>query len=928
MKQFFYICLAGCLFLPLVVFSQSGTLDNTFGTGGKRIEQMGVASFDMSALVQQPDGKILMGGSAVFSAMGYDVVLARFLADGSPDLSFGNNGRVVVMNPASYDFLASMLLLPSGKILVACNSAFSETVLLRFNSNGTPDITFDGDGKLTVNGIYFSAHDMEVQPDGKIVLFGTGGNYPYQLVVFRYTETGVADTGFDGDGMVSVGLTGSSLLASSMALQPDGKMVLIGYNSQWGEQGEVQTNYLYRLTATGSIDNSFGDGKGSITLQVGEFTEQLTQVLVLSDGKILLGGYGTLWDGSLKYSMVVRLTSTGSYDMTLWGRGYRVISSATGFFSFGQLLYDAGNVILPGAWRNPSGMYSFAMVRLNDYGQYDENFGTNGLATTGSSDFSQLALVVAKQGDGKYIAGGYSSNGTYYQLGLVRMLTTGVPDETFGNNAVAAFTISTMAANDKATMLQVSADNSFFVGGEYANALSTFGFVRKYLPNGTPDVSFGSDGRFNLPLPFVSTISSLLELPGGKLLVLATYNDFVNGQQLALYRLLSNGTVDIAFGNDGKVLFGDAAAADYAIGMGRQSNGKIIVLAVRSGWSTEDLFLYRFTTDGVGDGTFGTSGRIQLQGLKLDAYNEYGFNQHMVIQPDDRIVVTGYVEGTGNNNVGIVRYTANGTTDGTFNSGNPLNVELANDESGITLALQPNGKIVVAGTSRDYATYDEKLVLVRLNENGTLDQSFDADGWLVAAVPSFQGVTPSAVRILPNQQILVSATATSTGYNTSMVVMRLNENGSFDPQFGTQGFAVLSNTGDGYDAVLDMNLQTDGKILLVGKVENNEQEDAVIVRLNQTIATGVNDHSQPLATLRVTPNPIREQVTLSAAKLENGQYHLRVFTVEGRLADSRMFTVRNNTLQWNIDASTWPDGVLLMTITGRNSQKTFRVIKE
>lgn len=926
MKHFLTFCLAGFLLLSLAAFSQSGSLDPSFGTGGKHIENFGVAGFELVALVTQPDGKILVGGYADFYNTGTDLILVRFLADGTPDLAFGQNGRVVTnISSNSFDEMEALLLLPSGKILVA--SSGTQNTLVCYNSDGSLDLSFDEDGLLPItNPSNFSLRDMQVQTDGKILLLGQGGDYPQAFIVLRRNSNGSTDNSFDTDGIASFSLPDQYLSARSMALQSDGKILLAGIREDMDPNN--QAYLITQLTATGALDNSFGSGTGYVLLNPGPEMEDLTQIQVLTNGKIVAGGYGYSLSAAYTYTVVLRLTTTGLPDTEFSTNGIRLLHTGGSFFSLGRLLPDGEKLVLSGVQKNSFGMYSLAFLRLNNDGSNDNSFGSSGIASFAATNQSRLGVLVARQFNGKYLAGGYFSNGKLYEAGLAQVLANGIPDSDFSDDGLATFMLTNANGADRATCLLMYPDNSFLVGGSYESGIDRFGFVQKYLPDGTADVSFGNGGRVNLPASFSAAVSALVRSSDGKILVLGNWLDITEGQEVVLYRLLANGSLDASFGNQGQLVFGyGIGTADYGLAMGLLSDDRIIILTQRETLASTALILYSFHANATVDAGFGSQGRLEVHGLDVDKNDYSGFNQHLLIQPNNHIVVTAMAEGNADYNIGLRRYTADGSADATFNGGNLLQTDLGGNEGGVALALQPDGKLVLLATTED-DTFTQHTAVLRYNSNGTLDNSFDGNGWLLMPGTSGNRGYPCAVRILGNGQILGAGTIVTSTYNSLMVVARLNENGSFDPEFGNAGIAIVAPTGDGRDVTQGIELQNDGKIILVGKVENNGDEDVVLVRLRQTIVTAATDYSLLLQALQVAPNPLEDQLVLSSNNLPSGTYHLRVFTVEGRFIESSNITVNGNSLRWNINTSSWPRGILMLTITGPKSQKTFRLVKQ
>ena len=229
-----------------------GTRDNGFGLTGTQTLEYGGNDGLMDVLVQ-PDLKIVTVGQG---GAGNDLVVTRLIATGLPDAAFNGGGSV------SFDFGAiesgqAVALQPDGKILAAGNTSASTqaAVVVRLNANGTPDTSFDGDGRLTVPGPAGNQlRDMLLQPDGKIVLAGfissdfAGGG------VFRVTRLnadGTPDRAFGTNGAANIDFGGAAF-ATAAALLANGKIVLAGLS--WNQPVVV------RLQPGGTLDTTFGTG--------------------------------------------------------------------------------------------------------------------------------------------------------------------------------------------------------------------------------------------------------------------------------------------------------------------------------------------------------------------------------------------------------------------------------------------------------------------------------------------------------------------------------------------------------------------------------------------------------------------------------------------------------------------------------------------
>lgn len=923
MKKNLLAGVAALFFIPVFMYAQQGTLDNTFGTGGKLIQNIGFASFEVTAMGIQTDGKIILAGSADNTTTSFDFILARFNTNGTLDNTFDGDGIVVTDIQANgNDQLVAMTILTGGKILVAGTG--TANVLVRYNSNGSPDNTFGVNGKLIIdNPSDFSMADMLVQTDNKIVLTGSGG-FPSKYIVVRMSSEGVLDNTFDTDGIAELNFTSEDYYPSAIAIQTDGKLLVTGTLNDFFNG--IQSAVTARVTTTGALDNTFGTS-GRVVTEAGSERDEVSDIAIQSDGSVLVSGYGTDDGGGLNYTFLIRYTSAGVPDNTFDGDGIVSINTSTTFFSLGNLLLVTGNkIMLTGIVKNPSGIYSFALARFNTNGSFDNTFGTNGIAATAAPANSQLGTLLLQQGDGKLVTGGFLSNGVNFQAAVYRTLSNGSPDAGFDGDGIAVLTMGNAAGSDEGKSLVIPSGDKLIAGGSYSNGIDRGSFLYRTNSDGSVDNTFGTAGKVFVSSSFSSDINSIVLQPDGKIITIGSFFDVFNGTDVVLSRFNSNGTIDNSFGTNGKTIFAvDSKTFDNGLSVALQSDGKIIVYVIKEDFTTftTTQYLYRFTTGGIADNTFGTAGRTQVN---LVFNNTGNYNQRIAIQTDNKILVTGSVQETGSLNFGLIRYTANGLTDNSFNSGNPVSTDFNGfDDDAYTTTLQSDGKIVVAGRSLQAGGL--KLGIARYNTNGTLDNSFDTDGKAVISTVVEAVGNVSAVVVQADLKILLAGTSFDVLFNSNMFVARLTAGGVLDNTFGTTGVSLIPFTSDNLDVADALALQSTGKIILSGKISANFQEDLAIFRLNNTIATGINNRYTELKNIQVAPNPVRSQLLISSSNLNNGKYNISIRTVDGKLVRSETITVNGRSMQLYLPAQDWPAGVLMVEVSGNQQTKTFRVVK-
>jgi uncharacterized delta-60 repeat protein len=296
--------------LVLARYLTNGTLDTSFGGGD------GIASTDLlsyGAIALTPDGSIM-----VASGDG-DFILARFTSAGALDTSFGGGDGIVQIGFSGNDYASDIIRQSDGKLLVSGEGGPAEDfALARFNADGTLDTSFGGgDGKVTTDfGSYDWTSGLALQQDGKIVavggtLFGGVPANESDFAVARYQPDGSLDTGFSGDGKATLGFDGFDS-ASSAAIQPNGKIVVGGTGVLAGKMHVTLVRYL----ANGTLDPGFGGGDGIVTNDLGPFGSNVSDLVLQPDGRIVTGGYG---GEAAEDFLIVRHNPSGSLDTTFGG---------------------------------------------------------------------------------------------------------------------------------------------------------------------------------------------------------------------------------------------------------------------------------------------------------------------------------------------------------------------------------------------------------------------------------------------------------------------------------------------------------------------------------------------------------------------------------------------------------------------------------
>lgn len=389
-----------------------------------------------------------------------------YAADGDLDPTFGTGG-VVHRDIAGIDQGHALAIQPDGKIVVAGFAGATVPALdfavARFEPDGIPDLTFDGDGFVTTDlqgGLADQAFAVALQQDGKIVVAGwSGASGARDFAMVRYQPNGALDPSFGAGGVVLTGSPGASQTLSAIAIQADGRIVVTGASNASGDWDLAVARYL----TDGSLDPSFGAG-GLATIDASgiAFTDAGKDVAIQADGKIVVAGFAAK-PGQNDFA-VARLHPNGTFDSS-FGSGGVVVTDTSGSaqndFAEALAIQSDGKIVVLGTYA-PPGVLNFQAARYTTDGNLDPAFGIGGLVTTDLSGSGSLDLgfSLAIQSDGKIVAVGRSGS----DFGLVRYDAAGQPDPSFGSGGVVRTDLFGGSADD-ARAVAIQADGKIVAAG-------------------------------------------------------------------------------------------------------------------------------------------------------------------------------------------------------------------------------------------------------------------------------------------------------------------------------------------------------------------------------------------------------------------------------------------------------------------------------
>lgn len=345
----------------LTRYTRNGTLDQTFGTGGKVVAALDPGGDGSTAIAFQPDGKIVTAGSVIHNNFVVAFVTARFNPDGSLDQTFGTNGSVQTTFGDAAAEGNDVVLQGDGKIIVVgftgagSYSSLNNFALVRFNSDGTLDQSFGAGGKVkSARGVATSA---VLQSDGKMVVGGTydtGSSNGF--MVARYNSNGTLDGTFGNAGVTKTAIGSGEAFSFGIGLLSDGRIVVGGYSATTQDHDFTVACY----NANGTLDQTFGTG-GIATTDFSGGTDDIAYALAVQrDNKIVLGGRSG--DYPTFNFAIARYTSTGQLDQT-FGTGGKVLTAVSNDSNGYALTIAGSKITLAGAVANSQSPFDFGLAR-------------------------------------------------------------------------------------------------------------------------------------------------------------------------------------------------------------------------------------------------------------------------------------------------------------------------------------------------------------------------------------------------------------------------------------------------------------------------------------------------------------------------------------------------------------------------------------
>jgi uncharacterized delta-60 repeat protein len=861
------------------------------------------------------------------------VIIARYLPTGSPDTSFGTNGRTLPVLLRDADMAVSAY---TNKIVVAGYrylNGHESLIVHQFNSSGVLDTRFGTDGAQTINSLPgrelgWSSPRLAFHTSTTFVGFevpsGSVSNLNFQFVALN--SRGRVDDEWGRRGSTEViptpeaSMEWSSL--NAMTALSDGSLVAVGSMRKRDPNDYKRQMVVVKLNPDGFVDEDFdgaANGDGIVAFDFGnESDAMMTAMAVLQNGSMVFGGYaGTLGSGPWYYAFTT-IDADGNVIGAFGSNGFMVSNIASDRTSPpNTIAVDSnGSLMIPVNTASSTGF-----LKIQDDGSYftDPNCSAC-LWNTGQLNVDSRSLLL--QPDGGVLIAGVSR---HTEDALIALLEPdGSLDPAMPAPPIPFFYDDWGIVAMKSSPLPDGSIITVATGQSINTSRRTILF--KLTPAGAPDLSFGQGGyQFLEPLAegMWTGLYDVIIQPDGKIVTMTSGldNQTYQNDVIMMWRNNPDGTPDNTFGTNGRAVTAEANVNLTSIAMVRLSTGKFVVSVTRNDNGMKP-WLYRFNPDGSLDPGF-TDANNFPGGIQPTPGEGVGIAGALELAGNDMVYITGLTNIAGTNHNYMARLKPDGTLDPAFASGRKLwQVGQPNSIQEIrSISVGADGVVSLLGTIYNPVTSD---FIVQLRSDGTENTSFNGTGHA-----TYAPVDPNAVEFTYTQAIVSTPTgvmAVGGGFADPKyfyALGRFTTAGVLDNSFGTNGLIVSGASLN--NELLDIAMVSSESFIVSGWISEGRDE-GLVMRIAPTSApptTTVPPTTAPPVTTTTEP-PIRLVVTTTQAAILR---RLKMTVPRGSKVAMASRTARVCRVSGTrVIATATGRCRITVTVTAKNKKKTSRTL--
>ena len=893
--------------------------DQEFGTNG--IAELTLPNLESTTAVTdvvEDESDRLLG---LLDIDGSRVAVVRLLASGSVDTTFGESGRSQMFELVQ----ASMQVQAGGKILVAGyvpGNTLPEIFITRLTTAGLVDKSFGVNGSKKIGsfpGKMLSSSSrllLRYDETNEVIYLGFQSRTTLQpstdhniFTFMSMTQDGEINYNWARNGsceiapMTGIASNNGSILLDMKVLL-DGSLIAVG--SSFSDNGQDKQITLIKLSPNGWLDNGFdgpsGNSNGLVKVNFATETDvYMSAIRPLGDHSFYLAGFaGTPYSGGAYYG-IAKFNADGTPDLSFSSDGFALTQlptdSNTSFVSAIEILQN-GNVVFPVDVNEGTGYATFTPS-----GEVPTTSNCTTCLWNPSNNTVRTKNFLVNNDGHVLIVGGNTTNERFFATKFTSSGTVDnsfqTPDFRFYLHPWSVEAIKSIPQTDGSIIVLASASNES--GGLF------FGIERsvvfKLTATGTMDQQFGLGGY-----SFLSSfewgshyVSDMTVQPDGKILVVGSADNINNNNQFSvlLWRLNSDGSADNAFGTNGRAFTNDQTANLYPTNLVLQSNGKILIGVDRFDYNSTLPWLYRYLSNGTLDTSF-TDTNGFLGGIQPTNNEGNGGSALVFPGPNGAIYFTSSTTINGQSHLSLMRLQSDGSADQSFGS-NGRRTWNHSDSNTIEwindLVVADDGKVMLLGGEEEESP--TRSVITRLNSDGSDDITFNSTGssFFRLRDPSTSRPDSAAAMVVVGNSILVAGGGTmgQTGNRQFSAVAKLGSNAALDATFGSGGVVLDPPGNESY--FFDLAQLTNSTSLVTGWSEENSIKTGIVMKVS---------HQMPPTTT----------APILLAPLNAAQYKLTptAFTVTGSFPD----TVLSGSI--DITLTTTDNGVATRSISVTDRQ--------
>jgi uncharacterized delta-60 repeat protein len=427
-------------------------------------------------------------------------------------------------------------------------------------------------------------------------------------------------------------------------------------------------------------------------------------------------------------------------------------------------------------------------------------------------------------------------------------------DLSFGGTGFVTTSIGTANTMSYSMVIQNN-DKIIVAGNSIINGSATITLIR-YLPDGSLDFSFGDNGIVTSQVGIASSVYSITLQQDNKIIAAGVSHINESTTNFSIIRYNQDGVLDDTFGDHGVASINIENSSNvYNVAI--KSDQKIVISGYSNFNSNTGISLIQLNIDGTLDTNFGTGGISIHHFVESPDVEAWA----MDLDGNDNIITTGmiYDSELQRNKIAVVKFKPNGDLDEDFGINGIVKTSISSnsDDFGNAVTIQPNNKIVIAGTSNNLS------VIARYNIDGTLDYTFGTNGIIITSFETGEPAETYGITIQSDGNIVAVGVSGQNAQNTNgnFGLIRLNPDGTIDDTFGLNGKVVTDISNGHNDVAFSVKEQNDGKLVVSGISKSSDYYNIAVAKYNGQ-KVPIQDYTEEKK-IQIFPNPAFDKIEIT-----------------------------------------------------------------